>query len=49
MDQDIMLNLIQEGIINLSKTNSEKMSIEELNFKILVTKIIYSLITEREE
>ena len=49
MDKDIMLKLIQEGIINLSKTKSEKMTIEELNFKILITKIIYNLISEREE
>lgn len=49
MEKDLMYRLIQEGIINLSKVNSEKMTIEELNFKISITKIIFSLIHEREE
>jgi hypothetical protein len=33
----------------LSKQKSEDLSIEELNFKISITKIIFSLIHEREE
>ena len=44
-----MYRLIQEGIIQLSKERSEKMTIEQLNFKISITKIICSLIHEREE
>ena len=49
MEKDVMYKLIQEGIINLSKVSSEKMTIEELNFKIAITKIIFNLIHEREE
>jgi hypothetical protein len=49
MDKELMHHLIQEGIINLSKKPSEKMTVEELNYKISITKIIYSLINEREE
>jgi len=44
-----MMHLIQEGILQLSNTNNEFMTIEELNFKISITKIIFSLIYEREE
>ena len=44
-----MHNLIQEGIINLSQKSSDKMTIEELNYKVSITKIIYSLLNEREE
>ncbi len=49
MDKDLMFNLIQEGILNLSKKSSDKMTIEELNYKISITKIIFSLLNEREE
>ena len=49
MEKELMHSLIQEGIINLSKKSSDKMSVEELNFKISITKIIFSLINEREE
>jgi hypothetical protein len=49
MEKELMYSLIQEGIINLSKKSSDKMSVEELNFKISITKIIFSLINEREE
>jgi hypothetical protein len=49
MDKELMVNLIQEGIINLSQVPSEKMSVEQLNYKIAITKIIFTLINEREE
>jgi hypothetical protein len=49
MDKELMVNLIQEGIINLSQVPSEKLSVEQLNYKIAITKIIFTLINEREE
>ena len=49
LERDLMLRLIREGIVLLSRDKSEKMSIEELNFKISVTKIVFGLIHEREE
>jgi hypothetical protein len=49
MERELMFNLIQEGIINLSKVPSEKMNVEQLNYKIAITKIIFNLINEREE
>jgi hypothetical protein len=49
MEKDTMMKLIQEGIISLSKQKSEDLTVEELNFKISITKIIFSLIHEREE
>ncbi len=49
MDKELMQSLIQEGILNLSKVPSDKMTVDELNFKISITKIVFSLINEREE
>ena len=49
MDKELMVNLIQEGIINLSQVPSEKLTVEQLNYKIAITKIIFTLINEREE
>lgn len=49
MEKELMASLIKEGILALSTQPSEKMSIEDLNFKIAITKIIFSLINEREE
>ena len=49
MNKELMHNLIQEGILNLSQKPSDKMTIEELNYKISITKIIYSMLNEREE
>lgn len=49
MEKELIHALITEGILQLSKKTSDKMTIEELNFKISITKIIFSLINEREE
>ena len=49
MEKELMASLIKEGILALSAHPSDKMSIEDLNFKISITKIIFSLISEREE
>lgn len=49
MDKELMYNIIQEGIIKMSDKPSDKLSIEELNYRIAITKIIFSLINEREE
>jgi hypothetical protein len=49
MEKELMHSLIKEGIINLSKVPSDKMTIEELNYKVSITKIIFSLLNEREE
>ncbi len=49
MDKELMYSLIQEGIIKLSEKPNDKLSIEELSYRISITKIIFSLINEREE
>ena len=49
MERDTMMHLISEGILLLSKTKSDLLTIEQLSFKISITKIIFSLIHEREE
>ena len=49
MEKEIMKKMLIEGILELQKIPNDKLTIQQLNYKINITKIIFSLIYERNE
>ena len=48
MEQDLLSSLLKQGVLALNAAEGT-LSIEQLNFKIYITKLVYILIHERED